>query len=105
MNFLLLLFLVFFAPLMLFAGETRRPHILHNWEDSASKARKVADISTRNRLRTRDGRFSARPVLDTYGQSYLRTMANSGASMSEQIELDDMLAEPGTRRHFDGDED
>lgn len=54
-----------------------------------------------NRLRTRGGRLSVRPVLDTYGQSYLRTMANSGAAMSEQIELDDMLAEPGTRRHFD----
>lgn len=57
-----------------------------------------------NRLRTRGGGFSVRPDLDTYGQSYLRTMANSGPAMSEQIELDDMLAEPGTRRHFDEDD-
>jgi hypothetical protein len=32
-------------------------------------------------------------------------MANSGAAMSEQIELDDMLQEPGTRRHFEEEED
>ncbi|CEJ58483.1 Glutamine amidotransferase type 1 [Penicillium brasilianum] len=83
MNFLLLLFLVFFAPLLLFVV----------WLAASS--------CLGNRLRTRGGRLSVRPVLDTYGQSYLRTMANSGAAMSEQIELDDMLAEPGTRRHFD----
>ncbi|KAJ5433198.1 uncharacterized protein N7458_012354 [Penicillium daleae] len=87
MNFLLLLFLVFFAPLLLFAV----------WLAASS--------CLGNRLRTRGGGFSVRPNLDTYGQSYLRTMANSGAAMSEQIELDDMLAEPGTRRHFDEDED
>jgi hypothetical protein len=28
-------------------------------------------------------------------------MANSSAAMSEQIELDDMLAEPGTHRQFE----
>lgn len=28
-------------------------------------------------------------------------MANSGPAMSEQIEMDDMLAEPGTHRDFD----
>jgi hypothetical protein len=31
-------------------------------------------------------------------------MANSGPAMSEQIEMDDMLAEPGTYRHFDEDD-
>ncbi|THC95452.1 hypothetical protein EYZ11_005094 [Aspergillus tanneri] len=51
MNFFLLLFLVFFAPLLLFLG------------------------------------------LDAYGRDYLRTMANSGSAMSEQIELDNMLVE------------
>jgi hypothetical protein len=45
-----------------------------------------------------------RPVLDGYGASYLRTMANSGPAMSEQIEMDDMLAEPGTQRHFEEDD-
>ncbi|KAJ5370929.1 uncharacterized protein N7496_007021 [Penicillium cataractarum] len=83
MNFLLLLFLVFFAPLLLFVA----------WLAASS--------CLGNRLRSRGGRLSVRPDFDTYGQSYLRTMANSGAAMSEQIELDDMLAEPGTRRHFD----
>jgi len=45
-----------------------------------------------------------RPGLDSYGPSYLRTMANSGPAMSEQIEMDDMLAEPGTHRHFEEDD-
>jgi hypothetical protein len=31
-------------------------------------------------------------------------MANSGPAMSEQIEMDDMLAEPGTHRHFEEDD-
>jgi hypothetical protein len=42
--------------------------------------------------------------MDAYGPSYLRTMANSGPAMSEQIEMDDMLADPGTRRHFEEDD-
>ncbi|KAJ5587248.1 uncharacterized protein N7459_003013 [Penicillium hispanicum] len=87
MNFLLLLFLVFFAPLLLFAA----------WL--------VASSCLRSRFRTRIGGFSVRPGLDSYGQSYLRTMANAGSAMSEQIELDDMLTEPGTRRHFEEEED
>jgi len=45
-----------------------------------------------------------RPGMGSYGQSYLRTMANSSAAMSEQIELDDMLAEPGTHRQFEEDD-
>jgi hypothetical protein len=32
-------------------------------------------------------------------------MANSGPAMSEQIEMDDMLVEPGTRRHFEEEEE
>lgn len=32
-------------------------------------------------------------------------MANSGAAMSEQIEMEDMLDEPGTRRHFEEEDD
>ncbi|KAJ5098330.1 hypothetical protein N7532_005331 [Penicillium argentinense] len=83
MNFLLLLFLVFFAPLLLFAA----------WLAASS--------CLGNRFRTRVGGFSVRPGLDSYGQSYLRTMANSGPALSEQIEMDDMLAEPGTHRHFE----
>lgn len=31
-------------------------------------------------------------------------MANSSAAMSEQIELDDMLAEPGTHRQYEEDD-
>ncbi|KAJ5546202.1 hypothetical protein N7494_003787 [Penicillium frequentans] len=77
MNFLLLMSLVFFAPLLLYVG---------------------------SRFRTRLGGFSVRPGLDSYGQSYLRTMANSGSAMSEQIEMEDMLAEPGTHRHFEEDD-
>ncbi|KAJ6005790.1 hypothetical protein N7451_003734 [Penicillium sp. IBT 35674x] len=77
MNFLLLMFLVFFAPLLLYVG---------------------------SRFRNRLGGFSVRSGLDSYGQSYLRTMANSGSAMSEQIEMEDMLAEPGTHRHFEEDE-
>ncbi|KAJ5875836.1 uncharacterized protein N7529_001420 [Penicillium soppii] len=80
MGFFLLLFLVFFAPLLLFVA----------WL--------VASSCLGNRLR------SMRPGLDSYGPSYLRTMANSGPAMSEQIEMDDMLAEPGTYRHFDEDD-
>ncbi|KAJ5468817.1 hypothetical protein N7475_006569 [Penicillium sp. IBT 31633x] len=80
MGFLLLLFLVFFAPLILFVG----------WLAASS--------CLGNRLR------SVRPGFDAYGASYLRTMANSGPAMSEQIEMDDMLAEPGTQRHFEEDD-
>ncbi|CAI7625492.1 unnamed protein product [Penicillium palitans] len=80
MGFLLLLFLVFFAPLILFVA----------WLAASS--------CLGNRLR------SVRPGLDGYGASYLRTMANSGPAMSEQIEMDDMLAEPGTHRHFEEDD-
>ncbi|KAJ5165807.1 hypothetical protein N7492_006103 [Penicillium capsulatum] len=79
MSFLLLLFSVFFAPLLLFAVSS----------------------CLGSRLRTHLG---GRPGLDSYGPSYLRTMANSGPAMSEQIELDDMLVEPGTHRHFDEDD-
>lgn len=46
MNFLLLLFLVFFAPLLLFAGEPLRPYNPHNCGDCALKVTLVADIST-----------------------------------------------------------
>ncbi|KAJ5488877.1 hypothetical protein N7539_003767 [Penicillium diatomitis] len=53
--------------------------------------------------RLRNERDSGRQYFGAYGQSYLRTMANSGPAMSEQIELDDMLAEPGTRRDFQED--
>ncbi|KAF4765277.1 hypothetical protein N7455_004877 [Penicillium solitum] len=80
MGFLLLLFLVFFAPLILFVA----------WLAASS--------CLGSRLR------SVRPGLDGYGASYLRTMANSGPAMSEQIEMDDMLAEPGTHRHFEEDD-
>lgn len=31
-------------------------------------------------------------------------MANSSAAMSEQIELDDMLSEPGTHRQYEEDD-
>ncbi|KAJ5279320.1 hypothetical protein N7478_004692 [Penicillium angulare] len=87
MNFVLFLCLVFFAPLLLFVA----------WLAASS--------CLGNGFRTRIGGFSAGSGLDAYGQSYLRTMANSGAAMSEQIEMDDMLVEPGTRRHFDEEED
>lgn len=33
------------------------------------------------------------PTLDSFGRSYLQTMAGSGPAMSEQIELENMLAE------------
>ncbi|KAJ5674622.1 uncharacterized protein N7477_004556 [Penicillium maclennaniae] len=84
MNFLLLLFLVFFAPLLLFAAWLAASSCLGNG--------------------FRLGGFSARPGM-AYGQSYLRTMANSGPAMSEQIEMDDMLAEPGTHRPFDEEDE
>ncbi|KAJ5697752.1 hypothetical protein N7488_011436 [Penicillium malachiteum] len=84
MNFLLLLFLVFFGPLLLFIV----------WLAASS--------CLGNRFRLRG--FSAQPGVVAYGQSYLRTMANSGPAMSEQIEMDDMLDEPGTRRRFEEDE-
>ncbi|OGE57606.1 hypothetical protein PENARI_c001G00902 [Penicillium arizonense] len=80
MGFLLLLFLVFFAPLLLFVA----------WLAASS--------CLGNRLRSREA------GMDAYGPSYLRTMANSGPAMSEQIEMDDMLAEPGTRLHFEEDD-
>ncbi|KAJ5636269.1 uncharacterized protein N7484_009582 [Penicillium longicatenatum] len=86
MNFLLLMFLVFFAPLLLYVA----------WLAASS--------CLGSRFRTRLGGFSVRSGLDSYGQSYLRTMANSGPAMSEQIEMEDMLAEPGTQRHFEEDD-
>ncbi|EPS32612.1 hypothetical protein PDE_07572 [Penicillium oxalicum 114-2] len=83
MNFILLLFLVFFAPLILFAAWLAASSCLGN--------------------RLRSDRASGRQQFGAYGRSYLRTMANSGPALSEQIELDDMLAEPGTHRHFEED--
>ncbi|KAL4733984.1 hypothetical protein BDV11DRAFT_209776 [Aspergillus similis] len=65
MNFILLLFLVFFTPLTLFIG---------------------------NRFRSGFG-SSVRPGIGSYGRHYLRTMANTGSAMSEQIELDNLLVE------------
>ncbi|KAI9368469.1 hypothetical protein BJX61DRAFT_537239 [Aspergillus egyptiacus] len=74
MNFFLLLFLVFFAPVILF----------------------IAWLALSSCLGSRfHSRFirAARPGLESYGRDYLRTMANTGSAMSEQIELDSMLVE------------
>ncbi|KAJ5832731.1 hypothetical protein N7474_001042 [Penicillium riverlandense] len=89
MDFLLLLFLVFFAPLLLFIA----------WL--------VVSSCLGNRFRAHMGGFSVRPGLDAYGPSYLRTMASSGPAMSEQIELEDMFSssEPGMRRHVEEEDD
>lgn len=75
MNLLMLLFLVFFAPFFLFLG----------WL-SISAIR-------RSRLGSYFPRVSVRPGLDAYDRHYLRTMVNTGSSMSEQIELDNMLVQ------------
>ncbi|KAB8255814.1 hypothetical protein BDV32DRAFT_153952 [Aspergillus pseudonomiae] len=64
MNFLLLLFVVFFAPLLLLLGRSLRSRFTQN---------------------------SLREGMDAYGRDYLRGMAGSGPAMSEQIELEDML--------------
>ncbi|KAJ5086487.1 hypothetical protein NUU61_007794 [Penicillium alfredii] len=95
MDFLLLLFLVFFAPLLLFIDPSVITETRPAWL--------AVSACLGSHLRTRLGEFSARPGLDAYGPSYLRTMASTGPSMSEQIELEDMLAEPGTHRHFEED--
>ncbi|KAL4943281.1 hypothetical protein BDV06DRAFT_143304 [Aspergillus oleicola] len=68
MNFFLLIFLVFFLPLILFLA----------WLALSS--------CLGSRLRSRRG-------FDSYGREYLRTMVNTGPAMSEQIELDNMLVE------------
>ncbi|KAG2420134.1 hypothetical protein HFD88_004934 [Aspergillus terreus] len=72
MNFILLLILVFFGPLLLLLA----------WLALSS----CLGTSFRSR-------FSFGPGMDAYGRDYLRTMANSGPAMSEQIELENMLAE------------
>ncbi|KAJ6144609.1 hypothetical protein N7470_008504 [Penicillium chermesinum] len=82
MNFLLLLFLVFFAPLLLLAA----------WLAASS--------CLGNRFRHRWGASG----LGAYGQSYLQTMAYTGPAMSEQIEMSEMLDEPGTRQQFEEDD-
>ncbi|OJI96183.1 hypothetical protein ASPVEDRAFT_119263 [Aspergillus versicolor CBS 583.65] len=74
MNFFLLIFLVFFTPLILFLA----------WLAFSS--------CLGSRFHSRFVR-SARPGLDSYGRDYLRTMVNTGPAMSEQIELDNMLVE------------
>ncbi|PYH89883.1 hypothetical protein BO71DRAFT_335684 [Aspergillus ellipticus CBS 707.79] len=73
MNFLLLLFLVFFAPLLLFLA----------WLGLSS--------CLGDRLRSSFSASRARPGLDSYGGDYLRGMVNTGSAMSEQIELENML--------------
>ncbi|KAF9894689.1 hypothetical protein FE257_006579 [Aspergillus nanangensis] len=75
MDFLLLMFLVFFAPVFLLIA----------WFAFSS--------CLGSRLRSQFPRVSLRPGMDAYGRDYLRTMANSGPAMSEQIELENMLAE------------
>lgn len=47
----------------------------------------------RSRLGSYFPRVSVRPGLDAYDRHYLRTMVNTGSSMSEQIELDNMLVQ------------
>ncbi|KAL2006260.1 hypothetical protein VTN00DRAFT_9914 [Thermoascus crustaceus] len=76
MNFLLLLGLVFFAPLVLFVAFLALSSCLG---DS---------------FRARLAGFAVRPRIDAYDRNYLRTMTNSGSAMSEQIELENMLREP-----------
>ncbi|PWY84850.1 hypothetical protein BO70DRAFT_395533 [Aspergillus heteromorphus CBS 117.55] len=73
MNFLLLLFLVFFAPLLLFLA----------WLGLSS--------CLGDRLRAYFSASSAGPGMDSYGRDYFRGMGNTGSAMSEQIELENML--------------
>ncbi|KAE8146801.1 hypothetical protein BDV25DRAFT_143334 [Aspergillus avenaceus] len=75
MDFLVLLFLVFFAPLLLLLA----------WFALSS--------CLGSRLRSRVTRASFEPGMDAYGRDYLRTMAGTGSAMSEQIEMEDMLRE------------
>ncbi|OJJ79497.1 uncharacterized protein ASPGLDRAFT_39817 [Aspergillus glaucus CBS 516.65] len=65
MNFFILLFLVFFSPLLLVLAWFAFFRLRRHFEDE-----------------------STRPA---FGRSYLRTMAQTGGAMSEQIELQDML--------------
>ncbi|KAK1145991.1 hypothetical protein N8T08_003639 [Aspergillus melleus] len=71
MNFFLLLFLVFFAPVLL----------LLVWLALSS--------CLGSRFRSQFPRM--RPDSDAYGRDYLRTMASSGPAMSEQIELENLV--------------
>ncbi|KAE8350411.1 hypothetical protein BDV28DRAFT_150954 [Aspergillus coremiiformis] len=73
MNFVLLLFLVFFAPLLLLLAWLALSSCLGSG------------------LRSRFTRDSLREGMDAYGRDYLRGMASSGPAMSEQIELENML--------------
>ncbi|KAL1967990.1 hypothetical protein VTN77DRAFT_2407 [Rasamsonia byssochlamydoides] len=75
MNFVLLMGLVFFGPLLLFVAFLALSSCLGD--------------SFRARLR----RLSIRPGVDAYDRHYLRTMTNTGSAMSEQIELDEMIRE------------
>ncbi|PYH42824.1 uncharacterized protein BP01DRAFT_393856 [Aspergillus saccharolyticus JOP 1030-1] len=74
MSFLLLLFFVFFAPLLLVLAWLGLSSCLRN-----------------RRLRSYFSASPAEPGIDSYGRHYLRTMVNTGPAMSEQIELDDMM--------------
>ncbi|KAL2221903.1 hypothetical protein M432DRAFT_636573 [Thermoascus aurantiacus ATCC 26904] len=86
MDFLLLLGLVFFAPLLLFIAFLALSSCLGDG------------------FRARLAGFTIRPRIDAYDRHYLRTMTNggSGSAMSEQIELENMLREP---QHEDDDAD
>ncbi|PYH83800.1 hypothetical protein BO82DRAFT_400199 [Aspergillus uvarum CBS 121591] len=74
MSFLLLLFFVFFTPLLLLLA----------WLGLSSCMRN-------RRVRSYFAASPAGPGIDSYGRHYLRTMVNTGPAMSEQIELDDMM--------------
>ncbi|PLB47201.1 hypothetical protein P170DRAFT_478061 [Aspergillus steynii IBT 23096] len=73
MNFFLLMFLVFFTPVLL----------LLVWLALSS--------CLGSRFRSQFPRVPLRPGLDAYGRDYLRTMASSGPAMSEQIELENLV--------------
>ncbi|KAL2003408.1 hypothetical protein VTN02DRAFT_3918 [Thermoascus thermophilus] len=87
MNFLLLLGLVFFAPLVLFIAFLALSSCLGD------------------RFRARLAGFTVRPRIDAYDRNYLRTMTNSGSAMSEQIELENMLREPAYDEEAEDDRD
>lgn len=94
MNFFLIVFLVFFAPLILFLGCYPACSLLAVIFSATDTSQAWLAFSSYlgSRFHSRFVR-SARPGLDSYGRDYLRTMVNTGPAMSEQIELDNMLVE------------
>lgn len=88
MNVITLLILILAIPI-LFLLSTQQPHPGDRNELLMRIVFLALSSCLGNRLRMRG--FSTNPRDGNYGQTYFRTMTNSGPAMSEHIEMETML--------------